>query len=54
VPHGSTVAPPVAVGHSGRGLNLYSFCLNLDEGKLYNKIVAFNEIYNFVDKNFSI
>jgi hypothetical protein len=38
--------------HSGRGpvcfQNFITFCLNLDGGKLYMKIVAFDEIYNFV------
>jgi hypothetical protein len=28
--------------------------LNSDEDKLYMKIVAFNEIYNFVVQSFSI
>jgi hypothetical protein len=30
------------------------FCFNSDGCKLYMKIVAFDEIYNFVVQNFSI
>jgi hypothetical protein len=31
-----------------------NFFMNSDGGKLYMKIVAFNEIYNFVVQSFSI
>jgi hypothetical protein len=40
------------VGDGGRG-PVY-FCLNSDGGKLYIKIVAFDEIYNSVVQSFSI
>jgi hypothetical protein len=46
------------MGHGGRGPVSFQkfviFCLNLDGGKLYMKIVAFDEIYNFVVQSFSI
>jgi hypothetical protein len=57
MPHGvtyprGTVAPATAVGHGGGGLvcfqNFVIFYLNSDGSKLYMKIVAFDEIYNFV------
>jgi hypothetical protein len=53
-----TVMPAIAVGHISRGLvcfqNFLIFCLNSNGGKLYMKIVAFDEIYNFVVQSFSI
>jgi hypothetical protein len=52
LPRCPTVAPPTAVGHGGRGPDTFQkfviFCLNSNEGKIYMKIVAFDEIYNFV------
>jgi hypothetical protein len=55
--HG-TVAPPATVGHGGRSPISFQkfvfFCLNSDGGKLYMKIVAFDEIDNFVVQSFSI
>jgi hypothetical protein len=63
MPHGvrgasNTVASATAVGHGGRGQvcfqKFYFFCLNSDEGKLYMKIVSFDEIYNFVVQSFAI
>jgi hypothetical protein len=42
-----TVALAIVVGHDGRG----PVC---DEGKLYMKIITFNEIYNFLVQSFSI
>jgi hypothetical protein len=52
-----TIAPAIAVGH-GRGpvgfQKFVIFCLNSDGDKLYMKIIAFDEIYNFVVQNFSI
>jgi hypothetical protein len=53
VPHGvrgarGTVTPSTAVGHDGRGSVCFQFFLFLlfdsDGGKLYLKIVAFDEI----------
>jgi hypothetical protein len=53
----STVATASAVSHGDRGPVCFQkfviFCLNSDEGKLYIKIVAFDEIYNFVVQSFS-
>jgi hypothetical protein len=53
-----TVAPVTAVGHNGKGPVCFQkfviFCLNSDGGKLYMKIVAFDEIYDFVVQNFSV
>jgi hypothetical protein len=63
VPHGvtyprGTVAPVTAVGHDGRCPVCFKkfvmFCLNSDGVKLYMKIVAFDDIYNFVVQSFSI
>jgi hypothetical protein len=63
VPHGGskardTVAPPTIVSHDGRGpVSFQKFgivLLESDGGKLYMKIIAFDEIYNFVVQNFSI
>jgi hypothetical protein len=63
MPHGArgasgTVAPATAVGHGGRGPVCFEFfqliCLNSDGGKLYMKIVAIDEIYNFVVQSFCI
>jgi hypothetical protein len=55
VPHGVRSAA-TAVDHGGRGPVCFKkfviFCLNSDEGKLYMKIVAFDEIYNFVVQSF--
>jgi hypothetical protein len=52
------VEPATAVGHDGRGLICFQkiliFCLNSDGGKLYMKIVVFDENYNFVVQIFSI
>jgi transposase-like protein len=53
-----TVATTTTVGHGGRVQSVFKkiiiFCLNLDGGKLYMKIVAFAEIYNFVVQSFSV
>jgi hypothetical protein len=63
VPHGvtyarGTVGPATDVTHGGRGPVCFQkfviLCLNSDGGKLYMKIVAFDEIYNFVVQSFSI
>jgi hypothetical protein len=63
VPHGGsytrgTIATATVVGHGSRAPVCFQkfviFCLNPDGGKLYMKIVAFDEIYNFVVHNFSI
>jgi hypothetical protein len=48
---------PTDVPRGGRGpvfSRKFVIFLNLDGGKLYMKIVAFDEIYNFVVQNFSI
>jgi hypothetical protein len=47
---------PTAVGARGPVCfqKIVIFYLNLDEGKLYMKIVTFNEIYNFVVQSFCI
>jgi hypothetical protein len=42
-----------AVGVPSIFKSFYFFCLTSDGGKLYMKIVAFDEIYNFVVKVFS-
>jgi hypothetical protein len=61
MPHGvrsarGNVAPATAVGHGSRGLVCFQifliFLFNSDGGKLYMKIVAFDEIYNFVVQSF--
>jgi hypothetical protein len=53
-----TVAPSTIVGHGGRGpvcfQKIVIFCLYTDGGKIYMKIVDFDEIYNFVVQCFSI
>jgi hypothetical protein len=64
VPHGvrgasGIVAPPTVVGHDGKGLVCFQnflifFCLNSDGVKLYMKIVAFDDIYNFVVQSLCI
>jgi hypothetical protein len=55
---GCTVATATAVAQGGSGpicfQNFVIFCLNSDGDKLYMKIVAFDEIYNFVVQSFSI
>jgi hypothetical protein len=46
--HG-TKAPPTVVGHDGRGpVSFQKFVIffKSDGGKLYMKIIAFDEIYN--------
>jgi hypothetical protein len=51
----STVASVTAVAHDGK-VNLFSeivtFCMDSDGDKLYLKLVAFDEIGNFVVQTF--
>jgi hypothetical protein len=55
---GCTVATATPVAHGGRTPIYFQkfviFCLNSNGGKLYMKIVAFVEIYNFIVQSFSI
>jgi hypothetical protein len=48
---------PTAVSNGGKNRSVFKksyFFINFDRGKLYTKIVAFVEIYNFLVQNFLI
>jgi hypothetical protein len=54
----SSAMGPTAVPHCGSGpvyfKKIVIFCLNSDGGKHYMKIVAFDEIYNFIVQSFHL